>query len=94
MPDPAGQVFEPIVIPELTPLPLEPPYLADFEPTTQLTQECLDYMQATIPQGFLSNCEIDLLVFVIRTRHMAFAFNNTERGTFSQKSSLTIKSLL
>lgn len=78
MPDPTGQVFGPIVIPELAPLPLEPPLLADFKPTSCLTHECLDYMLATIPKGFLSDREIDLLVFVIRTHDMAFAFNNME----------------
>lgn len=85
MPDPAGQVFEPIVIPELAPLPLDPPFLADFEPTSHLTQEHLDHMLATIPKGFLSDREIDLLVFVIRTCDMAFAFNDAERGTFSRE---------
>ncbi|KAF8222968.1 hypothetical protein L208DRAFT_1319568, partial [Tricholoma matsutake] len=39
MPDPAGQVFKTITIPELTPLPLNPPYLADFEPTIHLTRD-------------------------------------------------------
>lgn len=42
-------------------------------------------MLATIPKGFLSDREIDLLVFVIRTHDMAFAFNNMEWGMFSHK---------
>jgi hypothetical protein len=85
MPDPAGQIFKPIIIPELAKLPLEPPLLVDFEPTPRLSRERLDYMLATIPEGFLSKREVDLLVFVIRTRENAFAFNDTERGTFSPR---------
>jgi len=83
MPDPAGQVFKPIIIPELAPLPLDPPLLTDFEPTSRLTLERLNYMLATIPKDFLTDREIDLLVFVISTRQLAFAFNDAERGTFS-----------
>jgi len=30
MPDPVGQVFHPIKLPLLPPLPLDPPYLQDF----------------------------------------------------------------
>ena len=42
-------------------------------------------MLAMIPKDFLSDQEIDLLVFVIRTHNKAFAFNDTEWGTFSYK---------
>ena len=84
MPDPAGQVFKPIDIPELPPLPLDPPFLEDFEPTMRLTQERLNFILATIPEGFLSPREIDLLVFVLRTRDLALAFTDAERGTFSR----------
>jgi hypothetical protein len=42
-------------------------------------------MLATIPKGFLLTHEIDLLAFVIKTRELAFAFNDAERGTFSCK---------
>ena len=66
MPDPAGQVFKPIIIPAPIPLPLDPPILADFELTSWLTREHLDVMLATIPKDFLYPREIDLLVFVVR----------------------------
>jgi hypothetical protein len=42
-------------------------------------------MLATIPEDFLSDREIDLLIFVVRTRDKAFAFNDAERGTFSRE---------
>ena len=42
-------------------------------------------MLKTIPEGFLSPCEIDLLVFIIRNRETAIAFTDAERGTFSHK---------
>jgi hypothetical protein len=67
MPNLAGQVFKPIDIPELPPLPLDPPFLEDFEPTTLLTQEHLNFILATVPEDFLSPCEIDLLVSVLRS---------------------------
>ena len=42
MPDPSGQVFHPIIIPSLPPLPLDPPFLQDFAPTERLSLECLE----------------------------------------------------
>ena len=50
-----------------------------------MSWEHLDYMLAMIPEDFLSDQEIDLWIFVIRTHNKAFAFNDTERGTFSWK---------
>jgi hypothetical protein len=85
MPDPAGQVFKTITIPELTPLPLNPPYLADFEPTTRLTRDRLDFILGTVPKDFLSEREINLLVYVLRTCDKALAFCDAERGTFSRE---------
>ena len=40
-------------------------------------------MLATIPENFLSSCEIDLLVFIIRNWEEAFTFTDAEQGTFS-----------
>ena len=42
-------------------------------------------MLKTIPEGFLSPREIDLLVFIIRNCETAIAFTDAERGTFSRK---------
>jgi hypothetical protein len=54
MPDPLGQEFKPIKIPILPSLPLDPPAYADFEPTERLTQERLDKILRSVPNGFLS----------------------------------------
>jgi len=83
MPDPAGQVFRPVIIPSLPPLPLDPPFLRDFVPTQRLSLERLERILTSTPQGFLRPREIDLLVFVLQTRRQALAFEDSERGTFS-----------
>ena len=85
MPDPAGQVFRPVTIPLLPPLPLDPPCLQDFVPTQRLSLERLEKILTSVPQGFLRPREIDLLVFVLQTRQQALAFEDSERGTFSDK---------
>ena len=85
MPDPAGQVFLPVTIPPLLSLPLDPPHLAEFVPTKHLTKERLEKILLSIPKGFLRPRETDLLVFVLRARELALAFEDSERGTFSDK---------
>ena len=67
MPDPAGQVFLPVTIPSLPPLPLDPTFCLDFIPMQQLTLECLEKILTSMPKGFLQPREIDLLVFVLQT---------------------------
>jgi len=66
MPDPSGQVFRPVVIPSLPPLPLDPPLLQDFVPTKHLSLDCLEKILTSIPQGFMKPRELDLLVFVLQ----------------------------
>ena len=85
MPDPAGQVFRPVTIPLLPPLPLDPPCLQDFVPTQRLSLERLEKILTSVPHGFLRPREINLLVFVLQTRQQALAFEDSERGTFSDK---------
>ena len=85
MPDPAGQVFLPVTIPSLPPLPLDPPSIPNFLPTRRLTKERLQKIIDSVPKDFLLPREIDLLVFVLRTRDQALAFEDSERGTFSDK---------
>ena len=85
MPDPAGQVFLPVIIPSLPSLPLDPPRLANFKPTKRLTRERLEKILMSVPQDFLRPREIDLLVFVLQSRELALAFEDSERGTFSDK---------
>jgi len=83
MPDPAGQVFRPVVIPTLPLLPIDPPVLRDFVPSTRLSLDRLEKILTSVPRGFLQPREIDLLVFVLQTRQQALAFDDSERGTFS-----------
>ena len=85
MPNPAGQVFCPVTIPSLPPLPLDPPLFQDFIPTQRLSLDRLEKILTSVPQGFLKPREIDLLVFVLQTRQQALAFEDSERGTFSDK---------
>ena len=65
MPDPAGQVFLPIIIPSLPSLPLDPPLLAEFIPIKCLTKEHLMKTLSSIPKDFLCPREVDLLVYVL-----------------------------
>jgi len=67
MPDPAGQVFLPVIIPSLPPLPLDPPFHLDFIPTHRLMLERLEKILTSMPKGFLQPREIDLLIFVLQT---------------------------
>jgi hypothetical protein len=85
MPDAKGQEFKPIPLPELSPLPLDPPSIANFKSTGRLTKDRLDKILSRIPENFLKPREIDLLTHVLQTRQMALAFDDQERGTFSPK---------
>lgn len=67
MPDPAGHVFLPVIIPPLPSLPLDPPLLSKFLPTQCLTLECLQKIIHMVPKDFLKPREIDLLGFVLQT---------------------------
>jgi len=53
MPDPSGQVFRPVIIPSLPPLPLDPPAVQDFVPTQRLTLNRLEKILSSVPKGFL-----------------------------------------
>jgi len=82
MPDPAGQVFLPVIIPSLPPLPLDLPSISNFLPTQCLMQEQLQKIINSIPKDFLLPQEIDLLVFVLWAQNQALAFEDSKRGTF------------
>ena len=66
MPDPKGQEFQPIPIPPITPLLLNPPCFADFICTGWLTKEHLETILSWIPSDFLTERETDLLAYVIQ----------------------------
>ncbi|RDX46647.1 hypothetical protein OH76DRAFT_1334051, partial [Lentinus brumalis] len=86
MPDLSAQAFKPLEIPETKPLPFKftPPTLDSLAFDDRLTRERLDIILATIPDGFLSSDEINLIAFVILERRLAVAFTDHERGIFSR----------
>ena len=83
--DSEGQVFWLIVLLEQKPLPLNPPPLQDFKFTKKLTRERVREVLGRILEGFLTEQERDLLVYVVATQEEALAFKDVERGTFSPK---------
>ena len=78
MPDPAGQVFKPIIINNPPPLTLSPPSLSDFIPTSRLSRERLDKILSTIHKDFLSPRKINLLVEVLHSRESALTFDDSK----------------
>ncbi|KAJ3504975.1 hypothetical protein NMY22_g17741 [Coprinellus aureogranulatus] len=85
MPNPIAQQYKPIPEPVLTPLPIHPPPRSLHTPTERMTKERYDQLLATIPDGFLSEQEIDLLAYVVARREEAFAWTFREKGTFKRK---------
>ncbi len=84
MPDLSAQAFKPLEIPETIPLPTSPPPYDALPFDDRMTRERLDIILATIPDGFLSPEEINLIAFVILDRRLAVAFTDHERGIFSR----------
>ena len=85
MPNPSAQKFKPVTIPVPDHLPHNPPPRSEFVPTERLTQARLDIILSTVPEGFLSSGELDLLVSVLVRRQDALAFDDGERGIFSRE---------
>lgn len=85
MPNPSAQKFKPIPAPEPAPLSHHPRPLSEFVETGRLTRERLDKILTSVPEGFLTGQEIDLLVSVLQTRQNALAWTDDERGTFSRE---------
>lgn len=78
-------VYEPIPIPKLPTFPTHPPKRSSFRYTPKITPERLDMIVRSVPENFLSEEEIDLLVWVVGQNQDAFAFDDSERGTFDPK---------
>ncbi|KZT00324.1 uncharacterized protein LAESUDRAFT_601146, partial [Laetiporus sulphureus 93-53] len=85
MPNPQAQAFIPIEISDVLSLPTHPLPLSDFIPTARLTQDRLDAILSTVPDGFLSSEEVALLVHIIDINQQAIAWTDSERGTFSRR---------
>lgn len=84
MPNTEAIVFKPIEIGVIPPLTVCPRLLCDFVPTKRLSQDRLDMMLRSIPAGFLSAAEVDLMVDVLVRREKALAFCDNERGVLSR----------
>ncbi|KAI0323386.1 hypothetical protein GY45DRAFT_1264642, partial [Cubamyces sp. BRFM 1775] len=85
MPDLSAQVFKPIPLPTPPLLPTRPPPRSELRFSVRLSRERLDLILSTVPEGFLSEDELDLLAYVLIERQAAIAFNNSERGTFNRE---------
>lgn len=83
-PDPRAHVFRPIPRTTLTDLPTHPPDYRDLEFGSRVTLERLEAMLAKIEPGILSDAEINLLSFIVVARESAFAFEYSEKGSFSR----------
>ncbi|TFY61408.1 hypothetical protein EVJ58_g4516 [Rhodofomes roseus] len=85
MPNPSAQKLVPIEVPTPPPLPRKPMPRSQFVPTQRLTQERLEAIIKTVPDGFLTEAELDLMVHVLGINEQALAWTEEERGTFSPK---------
>jgi len=70
---------------KLQPLPTHPPSLKNFPYTTKLTPERIEKIISNIPNNFLTEQELDLLLFVVARQEDALAFDEAERGIFKQE---------
>ncbi|EPS96592.1 hypothetical protein FOMPIDRAFT_59869 [Fomitopsis schrenkii] len=61
---------------------LSPPH-STFQPTAQLTMECLNRILATMPPGFVLDSKLDLFVHLLDINQAALAWTEEEHGTFS-----------
>lgn len=84
MPNPNSICFKPIEFESPTALPTHLRPLAEFVPTDRLTLEHLKWIVSTIPTGFLSSQEVDLLVSVLDRHQSSLAFTDNERGILSR----------
>jgi hypothetical protein len=67
------------------PLPTHPLCLKDFKYTKKLTPERITKIISNIPNNFLSEQELDLLLCVVARQEDALAFDEAERGIFKQE---------
>ncbi|KAF8996169.1 hypothetical protein BDQ17DRAFT_1330165 [Cyathus striatus] len=82
---PVARKYKPIPLPNIEPLPVLPPPRNNINPTELLTTERFNLLMNTIPAGFLSEQELDLVAFVVDRRQRAFAFNYREKGIFKRE---------
>jgi hypothetical protein len=85
MPNPEAHFFREIPRTTLTDLPTHPPDYRKLKFGRRVTLERLELMLSKIPQGILSKEEIDLLAYIVVAREFAFAFQYSEKGSFSSE---------
>ena len=85
MPQPAVKTYKPILLPQIDPLPTQPPEIEEYNLQGRITRERLDLLLSTITPEFLTNDETKLLAFVVKQREDAFAFTFAEKGLFKQE---------
>ncbi len=85
MPNPAAQEFKPIPPPIPTELPTNPQKFSSLAFGKRVTKERFNDMITKIEKGVLQPKELDLLAYVVVKREMAFAWEQSERGTFSRE---------
>ncbi|KAJ6571440.1 hypothetical protein B0H19DRAFT_873897, partial [Mycena capillaripes] len=83
-PDPQAHVFRPIPRTSFTELPTHPPDYRTLKFGSRVTKERLESMLAKIEPGILSDAELNLLAFIAVIRESAFAFEYSEKGSFSR----------
>ena len=84
-PDSRPLELRPLELGTLPSLPVNPTKMEDLKYTTRITKERLALMLGKIPKDFLSKAEIELVAHVVLTYEDAFAFDESERGTFNTK---------
>ena len=77
--------YKPLPKAKVPNLPTHPPSLESFNHTKKLTPERVEMIMNNIPQGFLSDSERDLLLWVVAENEAALAFEDSERGTFKEQ---------
>ncbi|HZZ17678.1 MAG TPA: hypothetical protein VFE08_17165, partial [Candidatus Sulfotelmatobacter sp.] len=85
MPPMKREPYKPIPIPIIPDLPAYPPPLDNLSYTPRLSEERIQQIIRNIPEGFLSNSELALLLWVAMQNEDAIAFDDSERGTYKSE---------
>ncbi|EMD37676.1 hypothetical protein CERSUDRAFT_73522 [Gelatoporia subvermispora B] len=85
MPNLSAQKFKAIMVGELPSLTTNPSPWRKFEGSERISRGQLEEIIATVPEGFLSEAELDLMAHVVIKNEKAIAFTDAQRGTFSRE---------
>ncbi len=84
-PDPVAQQFKPIPPPIPTTMPSQPQKFSSLKFGRRVTRERFEDMMKKMEPGILRPKELDLLAYVVVKREAAFAWEQSERGSFSRE---------